>query len=92
MVKVLENLSDNIAEHEDEFRIFNNLSRHENFPDFIGSFVELNQETNQDQLWLVMEVWQRSIYPISFNRITSTWVYIKERDIFAKEELRLVEL
>ena len=56
VIKVLENLTDHIGEHEEEYRIFKDLSRHDNFPDFYGAFINNSKETNQTELWLVLEV------------------------------------
>jgi hypothetical protein len=55
-IKVLKNLIDNVEYIEEEYRIFKNLSRHDNFPTFYGGFLNKFDKADKDELWLVMEV------------------------------------
>lgn len=55
-IKILCNLEENIAVIEEEYRIFKDLSRHDNFPTFYGAFLNKYDKEENDELWLVMEV------------------------------------
>lgn len=39
-----------------QYRIFKDLSRHDNFPHFYGAFLNKFDKEENDELWLVMEV------------------------------------
>lgn len=53
---MLNNLCENINVIEEEYRIFKDLSKHENFPDFYGAYLNKYDKDDKDELWLVMEV------------------------------------
>lgn len=55
-IKVLTDLAENIQVIEEEYRIFKDLSRHDNFPTFYGAFLNKYDKEHKDELWLVMEV------------------------------------
>ena len=55
-IKVLSKLSENIELIEEEYRIFKDLSRHDNFPEFYGAFLNKSKKDEDDELWLVLEV------------------------------------
>jgi myosin-3 len=55
-VKILENVTDNIEEIEEEFLVLRDLSLHPNIPAFHGLYLRRGATTEEDQLWFVMEV------------------------------------
>lgn len=56
-VKILESISDNLEEIEEEYLVLRDLSHHQNLPTFIGMFLRKGSCSEDDQLWFVMEVW-----------------------------------
>ncbi|XP_052758788.1 myosin-IIIb-like isoform X2 [Galleria mellonella] len=55
-VKVLENITENIEEIEEEFLVFRDLSGHPNIPEFFGLFLKRGTCSDDDQIWFVMEL------------------------------------
>ncbi|CAG9132390.1 unnamed protein product [Plutella xylostella] len=55
-VKVLENITENIEEIEEEFLVFRDLSAHPNIPEFFGLFLKRGPSADDDQIWFVMEL------------------------------------
>lgn len=55
-VKILESISDNLEEIEEEYLVLRDLSHHANLPTFIGIFLRKGASFEDDQLWFVMEV------------------------------------
>ncbi|KAJ0182581.1 hypothetical protein K1T71_001950 [Dendrolimus kikuchii] len=55
-VKILENIAENIEEIEEEFLVFRDLSSHPNIPEFFGLFLKRGTNSDDDQIWFVMEL------------------------------------
>ncbi|XP_013191306.2 myosin-IIIb [Amyelois transitella] len=55
-VKILENIAENIEEIEEEFLVFRDLSSHPNIPEFFGLFLKRGINSDDDQIWFVMEL------------------------------------
>lgn len=56
-VKILENITDNIEEIEEEYLILRDLGYHPNLPLFYGLYFKKSHSSdNQDQLWFIIEV------------------------------------
>lgn len=55
-VKILESISDNLEEIEEEYLVLRDLSDHPNLPTFVGIFLRKGASFEDDQLWFVMEV------------------------------------
>nr|QDR51010.1 neither inactivation nor afterpotential C-2 [Manduca sexta] len=55
-VKILENITENIEEIEEEFLVFRDLSSHPNIPEFFGLFLKRGASSDDDQIWFVMEL------------------------------------
>lgn len=55
-IKILETISDNLEEIEEEYLVLRDLSEHPNLPSFIGMFLRKGISSEDDQLWFVMEV------------------------------------
>ncbi|XP_041975163.1 myosin-IIIb-like isoform X2 [Aricia agestis] len=55
-VKILENITENIEEIEEEFLVFRDLSTHPNIPEFFGLFLKRGVTSEDDQIWFVMEL------------------------------------
>lgn len=55
-VKILENITENIEEIEEEFLVFRDLSSHPNIPEFHGLFLKRGMCPEDDQIWFVMEL------------------------------------
>lgn len=55
-IKVLENISESIEEIEEEYMILKDISHHPNLPQFNGLYLKKGEKSEDDQLWLVMEV------------------------------------
>ena len=55
-IKILEDISDNIEEIEEELLVLRDLCRHPNIPQFHGVFFKPARKREDDQLWFVMEV------------------------------------
>ncbi|XP_050666235.1 myosin-IIIb-like isoform X2 [Leptidea sinapis] len=55
-VKILENITENIEEIEEEFLVFRDLSSHPNIPEFFGLFLKRGITSEDDQIWFVMEL------------------------------------
>ncbi|XP_063899631.1 myosin-IIIa isoform X1 [Helicoverpa armigera] len=55
-VKILENITENIEEIEEEFLVFRDLSGHRNIPEFFGLFLKRGACSDDDQIWFVMEL------------------------------------
>ncbi|XP_026319847.1 myosin-IIIb-like isoform X2 [Hyposmocoma kahamanoa] len=55
-VKILENITENIEEIEEEFLVFRDLSGHPNIPEFFGLFLKRGLSSDDDQIWFVMEL------------------------------------
>ncbi|XP_053612596.1 myosin-IIIb-like isoform X2 [Plodia interpunctella] len=55
-VKILENIAENIEEIEEEFLVFRDLSSHPNIPEFFGLFLKRGLNSDDDQIWFVMEL------------------------------------
>lgn len=56
LFQILESITENIEEIEEEFLVFRDLSHHANLPSFYGLFLKRGPTTEDDQLWFVMEV------------------------------------
>lgn len=54
--QILESIADNLEEIEEEFMVLRDLSRHPNLPEFIGIFLRKGANSEEDQLWFVMEL------------------------------------
>ncbi|XP_014247275.1 myosin-IIIb-like [Cimex lectularius] len=55
-VKILENVSENIEEILEEYKILKDLCHHPNLPLFYGMFLRRFPVLEEDQLWFVMEL------------------------------------
>lgn len=55
-VKILESITDNLEEIEEEFMVLSDLSKHPNLPEFHGIFLKKGKTAEEDQLWFVMEL------------------------------------
>lgn len=55
-IKILETITDNLEEIEEEYLVLRDLSQHPNLPSFIGIFLRKGVSFEDDQLWFVMEV------------------------------------
>lgn len=55
-VKILEQITDNLEEIEEEYLVLRDLSKHPNIPSFIGIFLKRGITMEDDQLWFIMEV------------------------------------
>lgn len=56
LFQILENITENIEEIEEEFLVFRDLSGHPNIPEFFGLFLKRGLSSDDDQIWFVMEV------------------------------------
>lgn len=55
-IKILESITDNLEEIEEEYLVLRDLSQHPNLPTFVGIFLRKGVSFEDDQLWFVMEV------------------------------------
>lgn len=55
-IKILETITDNLEEIEEEYLVLRDLSQHPNLPSFDGIFLRRGFCIEDDQLWFVMEV------------------------------------
>lgn len=55
-MKILESITDNLEEIEEEFMVLRDLSKHPNLPEFTGIFLRKGVNAEDDQLWFVMEL------------------------------------
>ncbi|XP_075216273.1 myosin-IIIb-like isoform X1 [Lycorma delicatula] len=55
-IKILENVSENIEEIEEEYLVLRDLSLHPNIPAFKGLYLRRGVLPEEDQLWFVMEL------------------------------------
>ncbi|CRL04515.1 CLUMA_CG017591, isoform A [Clunio marinus] len=56
-IKILESITDNLEEIEEEFLVLKDLSKgHDNLPEFHGIFLKKGKHPEEDQLWFVMEL------------------------------------
>lgn len=55
-IKILEQITDNLEEIEEEFLVLSDLSKHPNLPEFHGIFLKKGKTAEEDQLWFVMEL------------------------------------
>lgn len=55
-IKILESITDNLEEIEEEYLVLRDLSQHPNLPTFVGIFLRKGVCFEDDQLWFVMEV------------------------------------
>lgn len=55
-IKILESITDNLEEIEEEYLVLRDLSQHPNLPTFVGIFLRKGANFDDDQLWFVMEV------------------------------------
>ncbi|XP_043241849.1 myosin-IIIa-like, partial [Amphibalanus amphitrite] len=55
-IKILEDITDNIEEIEEEFLVLRDLCRHPNITQFHGMFFKPGKSRDHDQLWFVMEL------------------------------------
>lgn len=55
-IKILESITDNLEEIEEEYLVLRDLSQHPNLPTFVGIFLRKGASFEDDQLWFVMEV------------------------------------
>lgn len=55
-IKILESITDNLEEIEEEYLVLRDLSQHPSLPTFIGIFLRKGVNFEDDQLWFVMEV------------------------------------
>ena len=58
-IKILEDITDNIEEIEEEYLVLRDLCLHPNIPQFHGMFFRPGRKRDDDQLWFVMEVSSR---------------------------------
>lgn len=56
MEQILESITDNLEEIEEEFMVLRDLSKHPNLPEFNGIFLRKGNNAEDDQLWFVMEL------------------------------------
>jgi len=71
-IKIFSNLDENLDIIEEEFRIFKDLSRHDNFPTFYGAFFNKYDKDFKNELWLVMEVsWELVHFFFQGNKVVS---------------------
>ncbi|XP_050690144.1 neither inactivation nor afterpotential protein C-like isoform X2 [Eriocheir sinensis] len=54
-VKVVENIKESMEEVEEEHRVLAELSLHDNFPEFYGTFLKRAGDPENHQIWFVME-------------------------------------
>lgn len=55
--QILESITDNLEEIEEEFIVLRDLSKHKNLPEFEGIFLRKSKTSKEeDQLWFVMEL------------------------------------
>lgn len=57
--QILESITDNLEEIEEEFMVLRDLSKHPNLPEFHGIFLRRGKNAKnieEDQLWFVMEL------------------------------------
>lgn len=73
-IKILETITDNLEEIEEEYLVLRDLSHHPNLPSFIGMFLRKGVCFEDDQLWFVMEVsrfscniFQHVVFASTFN-------------------------
>lgn len=71
-IKILGNLSENYEVIEEEYRIFKDLSRHDNFPHFYGAYLNKFDKEIKDEIWLVMEVNRGRISLVNNNSVPVT--------------------
>ena len=55
-VKILENITENLEEIEEEVMVLSKLSIHPNLPTYHGIFLKKGAREEQDQAWIVIEV------------------------------------
>ncbi|XP_022688836.1 myosin-IIIb-like isoform X3 [Varroa jacobsoni] len=57
-IKIMENISDNKEEMEEEYRVLRDLGNHPNLPNYYGAFFKpaSNKRREDDQVWFVMEL------------------------------------
>lgn len=55
-IKILESITDNLEEIEEEYLVLRDLSQHPNLPTFVGIFLRKGVCFEDDQLWFVMEL------------------------------------
>lgn len=58
-MQILESITDNLEEIEEEFMVLRDLSKHPNLPEFHGIFLKKGKNiknVEEDQLWFVMEL------------------------------------
>ncbi|XP_028966557.1 myosin-IIIb [Galendromus occidentalis] len=55
-VKIMENISDNKEEMEEEYRVLRDLGSHPNLPNYYGVFFKPAKNREDDQVWFVMEL------------------------------------
>ena len=55
-VKILDNIPDNIEEIEEEFSVLSTHWIHPNIPHFEGLFLKSGASSEDDQIWIVMEL------------------------------------
>lgn len=65
-IKILETITDNLEEIEEEYLVLRDLSHHPNLPTFIGIFLKRGATFEDDQLWFVMEVNIKHIFISTF--------------------------
>lgn len=64
-IKILESITDNLEEIEEEYLVLRDLSQHSNLPTFVGMFLQKGVCFEDDQLWFVMEVVFFFVFPRS---------------------------
>lgn len=55
-IKILESITDNLEEIEEEYLVLRDLSQHPNLPTFVGIFLKKGICFEDDQLWFAMEL------------------------------------
>ncbi|CAL4059864.1 unnamed protein product, partial [Meganyctiphanes norvegica] len=55
-IKILENISENLEEIEEEYLVLKDLSLHPNIPMFFGIYLKRGNKQEEDQAWLAMEL------------------------------------
>ncbi|XP_071531793.1 neither inactivation nor afterpotential protein C isoform X5 [Panulirus ornatus] len=55
-IKIVENIKESLEEIEEEYRVLVELSLHDNFPQFLGTFLKRSGNNEDHQIWFVMEL------------------------------------
>jgi myosin III len=55
-IKILEQITENLEEIEEEYLVLSELSRHPNLPEFHGLFLKKGKTPEEDQIWFCLEL------------------------------------